>query len=83
MYSELESKVKEIVISNLGDKYDLSGMGLNDRFDIFGINSINFIRIVVSIETEFGFEFEDEYLNAEKITNLRELVDYIQLRSMK
>ena len=40
----------------------------NERLlEDIGINSIDLIKIIVNIEKEFDFEFEDEFIGYEKI----------------
>lgn len=41
------------------------------------LNSINFIELIVGIETEFNIEFDDEYLEFGKFSNISEMTDYI------
>lgn len=40
------------------------------------ISSVDFIKIIVSIEEEFGFEFDDEDLEIGRFSSLEELIDY-------
>lgn len=42
-----------------------------------GINSIDYIKIVLVLESEFGFEFDDEALDMNNISNVRLLYQYI------
>ncbi|MEK3795318.1 phosphopantetheine-binding protein [Paenibacillus sp. FSL R7-0204] len=43
-----------------------------------GLNSITFIKAIVSIEEEFNFEFPDEFLSLEKIPTVDALVQFIE-----
>lgn len=74
---EIENKIIEIVV-----KYcELENVAeiLTQTGDLaeLGINSISFIKIVVDLETEFDFEFEDEALDYSKFQKLDQLIDYI------
>ncbi len=42
-----------------------------------GLNSIDFIRFVILLEEEFGFEFEDSRLRVDKET-LRSVIAYVK-----
>lgn len=42
------------------------------------MNSISFISMVVKLEAEFGFEFEDEALDYNKFTSLNLLCNYVE-----
>ncbi len=50
---------------------------VNDKLQELGINSLSFIKIVVSIESAFSVEFDDEYLNFEKFNTVNDLITYI------
>jgi len=45
-----------------------------------GINSITFIKIIVTIETEFGIEFGDEDLDYNEFPNIQSLVNYVEAK---
>lgn len=72
---EIESKIISIMKENMD--FDAS-VSVSDRIESLGINSISFIKIVVQIETEFGFEFEDDDLNYNVFQTLKDLVVYIK-----
>ena len=44
--------------------------------DDLGADSLDIVELVMAFEEEFGIEIPDE--EAEKISNVREAVDYIQ-----
>lgn len=48
-----------------------------DQLIDLGINSIDYIKIVLVLESEFGFEFDDETLDMNNISNVRLLYQYI------
>ncbi|NSW92018.1 MAG: hypothetical protein HPY74_15340 [Firmicutes bacterium] len=58
-------------------------VGIEDDLMNLGMNSINSIKVIVAIEGEFGFEFDDEDLNFENFRNIRKLVSYIESRMQK
>ncbi|UOE58269.1 phosphopantetheine-containing protein [Priestia filamentosa] len=41
------------------------------------IDSLDFIQIIIAIENEFNFEFDDDMLTLEGFKNLHILTDYI------
>lgn len=49
----------------------------NDNLKQLGMNSISFIKLVVTLESEFGLEFDDEDLDYNKFTSLNILCEYI------
>ncbi|MBU5317319.1 acyl carrier protein [Clostridium bornimense] len=56
----------------------LEGNIENTKLSELGINSINFVKIVVMLEKFFHFEFKDEDLNYEKFDYVSSICKYIQ-----
>ena len=68
-------KVKSIIIEQLG--VDEEEVTLDASFvDDLGADSLDTVELVMAFEEEFGLEIPDE--DAEKITRVKEAVDYIQ-----
>lgn len=57
---------------------------LDSNFGEMGVDSITFIQLIVSLEKEYGFKFEDEKLMVSEFPNVRALincvVDYIKMQ---
>lgn len=71
-------KVKEIVVEQLG--VDASEVTTEAAFvDDLGADSLDVVELVMAMEEEFGLEIPDE--DAEKITNVAEVVSYIEERA--
>ena len=45
------------------------------------IDSITFVEMVVALETEFNFEFDDEMLSFSNFETIGQLVDYVKAHS--
>ena len=43
-----------------------------------GLDSITFIKIVVALEGEFGFEFDDDMLLITKFPTVQSMVEYVE-----
>lgn len=65
----IKTNLDETVFPNITIDTDLSGVG---------IDSITFIKIVVSLEAEFDFEFDDEMLLFSAFPTLRVMVEYVE-----
>ena len=78
MINETEAKVKEILKCTLGGDIDVNDITLDTNLNSIGVNSIGFIKTVVAIESEFGFEFEDEDLDVNKMETLKDIVMYVE-----
>jgi len=72
--SNVEERVKKIVVEQLGVKED--EVGLEASFvDDLGADSLDTVELVMALEEEFECEIPDE--EAEKITTVQQAVDYI------
>jgi acyl carrier protein len=70
----VEERVKQIIVDELG--VDEAEVTANARFiDDLGADSLDTVELVMRFEEEFNIEIPDE--EAEKITSVRDAVDYI------
>jgi acyl carrier protein len=68
-------KVKSIIVEQLG--VDADEVTNEASFtDDLGADSLDIVELVMAFEEEFGIEIPDE--EAEKISNVREAVEYIE-----
>jgi acyl carrier protein len=68
-------KVKSIIVEQLG--VDAEEVTPDASFtDDLGADSLDIVELVMAFEEEFGIEIPDE--EAEKISNVREAVAYIE-----
>lgn len=51
---------------------------MNPMLIDIGINSLNFIKLVLQIEKEFGISFDDRDLIVEKYPTIEGLVEYVK-----
>ena len=76
--STVEERVKKIVVEQLGVGEDQ--VGTESSFvDDLGADSLDTVELVMALEEEFGTEIPDE--EAEKITTVKQAVDYITANS--
>jgi acyl carrier protein len=73
--SEIEQKVKSIIVEQLG--VDEDEVTLDASFtDDLGADSLDIVELVMALEEEFSIEIPDE--EAENIGRVREAVTYIE-----
>ena len=73
--SEVESKVKKIVIDHLG--VDESKVTPDSKFiDDLGADSLDTVELVMAFEEEFGVEIPDDA--AETILTVQDAMDYLE-----
>ena len=78
--SEVLERVKAIVIKHL----ECAPEKVTDKasfIDDLGADSLDNVELVMAFEEEFGIEIPDE--EAEKITRVKEAVDYIESHAKK
>jgi acyl carrier protein len=72
--SDIEQRVKKIVSEQLG--VNEADVKIDSSFvDDLGADSLDTVELVMALEEEFECEIPDE--EAEKITTVRQAVDYI------
>ena len=71
-----ELKILNIVINNIEPTANQK-ISLNSKLADIGMDSITFIKIIVSIEQEFQIEFEDEFLLITYFNTINDFVAYV------
>ncbi len=75
MADAIESKVKEIIVENLG--VDAATVTPQASFvNDLGADSLDTVELVMALEEEFDIEIPDE--EAEKIQTVNQAIDYIK-----
>ena len=75
MSSSVEEKVKGIIVEQLGVQAD-EVKAEASFVDDLGADSLDTVELVMAFEEAFGIEIPDE--DAEKITRVKEAVEYIE-----
>ena len=76
----VEQKVKQIIVEQLG--VDETQVDNNASFvEDLGADSLDIVELVMAFEEAFEIEIPDE--DAEKITTVKEAIDYIEARTSK
>jgi acyl carrier protein len=77
---DVAQKVKQIIVEQLG--VDESQVDDNASFvDDLGADSLDIVELVMAFEEAFELEIPDE--DAEKITTVKDAIDYIQNKTAK
>ena len=75
MAKPVEERVKEIIVEQLGvEENDV--VPTAKFIEDLGADSLDTVELVMAFEEEFGIEIPDE--DAEKITRVKEAVEYIE-----
>ena len=73
--SEVETKVKQIIMDKLGTSEEKITPEASFRHDL-GADSLSTVELMMELEEVFEVEIEDE--EAEKIQTVKEAIDYIE-----
>ena len=73
--ADIEQKVKDIIINELGVEAEKVTPEASFVEDL-GADSLDTVELVMAFEEEFGMEIPDE--EAEKLQTVRDAVNYIQ-----
>lgn len=77
---EKKEFIKELVREineEIREADDVTYINEYDNFVDNGVDSINFIKIIIFIETKYSIEVEDEFLTLEKLSNIVDIADYL------
>jgi len=78
--AEVEQRVKQIIVEQLG--VDEGQVDMTASFvDDLGADSLDIVELVMQFEEAFDLDIPDE--DAEKITTVKDAVDYIQNKTAK
>jgi acyl carrier protein len=73
--SSIEERVKKVVMKQLSVKEEQVTLNASFAEDL-GADSLDQVELVMELENEFNCEIPDE--EAEKITNVKQAVEYIK-----
>lgn len=78
--SDIQKRAFEVIVSNLSEKLS-DNISVNMDFNSVGLDSITFIKIIVALECEFDFEFEDTMLLIKKFPTIKSMVEYVEFKN--
>ena len=71
----MEDKVKKVIAEQLGVEESSIKMTSSFVGDL-GADSLDFVELVMAIETEFGISIDEE--ETEKVKTVQDLIDYLK-----
>lgn len=77
--TDTQEKILEIIKENLGMQIS-NEITLSTNLSNAGIDSIASIKMIVALESEFEFEFDDEMILISKYPTIKSLIDYVESR---
>lgn len=76
MRDEVCNKIVELIREVYPDVY-FEGIDCEANLESIGINSVQFIQLIVMIENYYDIVFEDEMLNINKLDTISKFAEYI------
>lgn len=76
--SVLEREIYDFIIKSSEGKID-ENTNINSDLVSLGFDSISFVKLIVKLEEQFGFEFETERLLIHAFTSVMSMIEYIKL----
>lgn len=73
--NDTQAKIFQVIASNLNS--EIGDVTLETGFSDAGVDSITFIKIVVALESEFDFEFDDELLLITAFPTIGSMIEYV------
>jgi len=74
--NDTQKKVFNVILSTIDSK--IRDLTLDTGFASTGVDSITFIKIIVTLESAFDFEFDDDMLLITKFPKVKTMVDYVE-----
>lgn len=71
--------ISDDIIKVFNDVFE-TDININTRLEDISIDSITFINIIVTLETIFNFEFDDEMLLITKFPTIKSMIEYVELK---
>ena len=76
--NDTQAKIFQVIASNLNS--EIGDVTLETGFSDAGVDSITFIKIVVALESEFYFEFDDEMLLITAFPTIKSMIEYVETK---
>lgn len=74
----MEGRLKQMIIRNAAISLSEDDIGSEtDLVNDLGFDSVQVMRFLTEVETEFGFEFDDDYLSLEILGKYKKLKDAV------
>ena len=77
----LENQVKNIFKENIDSQSNIDDANNDSDLTKFGLNSLNFVKILFGIENEFDIEIEDDEIDFDNFRTINKIISYIKLKN--
>lgn len=74
-------KIDNIINETLNLTTPAQDIGEDCELADFGMSSIDFVKLIIAIECEYGIDVDDEFLLVEKLGTKKKIKEYIESKN--
>lgn len=74
----IDNSLKQIIAKHIDIALDIDKISNDHYLDQIGVNSINFIRMIIEIEQEYNIEFDIDMLAIESFEKVGHFISYVE-----
>lgn len=76
----IKERIKEIIVNTLDLDVNIKDFPDENVIELYGINSVDTLEILLNIEEEYDMQVDDEDLNIELVNSINNLADYVEAK---
>lgn len=73
----IDKNIKQVITKHVDIALDFDKINNDNYLDEIGINSINFIRMIIELEEEYDIQFDIDRLGIESFEKVGNLIFYV------
>ena len=74
---DIQTRIKEIIINTLEMDLEVSDFSEENIIELYGINSVDALEILLYIEEEYDIQVDDDDLNVTLLNSINNLSTYV------
>lgn len=76
--NDIQNSIRKLIEQNIEMTVPVNDIKESEDLFKLGIDSISCIKLIIAIETEFGFEFTDEDLDMDNMKTIATITGYVE-----
>ena len=77
MVNNFESRIREILAEIIDFQIPVSQIDIYDELKDLGMDSVSYIKMLVTLEEEFLFETDEDFLAYNNLPNIKAIIEYV------
>lgn len=74
----IDNRIKQVIAKHIDIAMDIDKINQDTFLDEIGVNSINFIRMIIEIEEEYEIQFDIDMLGLESYEKVGNFIAYVE-----